>query len=184
MFKYLFAAPLLLASAVSFANPVEIELDSPETELVSRAHHNHNRNHKHRNGQKGINTPFTLTPVGSTGYTLSVTPVSLWNGNFAIASDGSLTLPPGKYVINFNLNFSNDPATQSSELNMLWTGVGAFQIVDANNNFIASVLNFEGPTVLKTQNPPLTIQALYENFGPTTTLVPLNGTVSIRKVCK
>lgn len=179
MFKLLFAAPLLLASAVTFANPTDAQIESNETELVVRGHHG-----KHRFKQRGINTTFTLTPVGSTGYELSVTPVSLWNGNFAIASDGTLTLPPGKYVVNFNLNFSNDPATQSSELNMLWTGVGAFQIVDSNNNFIASVLNFEGPTVLKTQNPPLSIKALYDNFGPTTTLVPLNGTVSIRKITK
>jgi hypothetical protein len=177
MFKLLLSFPVLLASAALFANTPEHAVSSQDEELVARSH---------CRKTNSINTTFVLTPVGTVGYTLDVVPVSQRHGNFAIASDGTITLPDGgRYLLDFNLNFSNDPATQSLELNMLWNGIGAFQIVDSNSSFVASVLNFEGPTYIQSEpKSPLTIQTIFENFGPIATLVQLNGTITIKKLSK
>jgi len=145
---------------------------------VSAKHHSHSHDKSHRRAAESLTTSFTLTPVSNTGFTLSVVPAS--SNGLSIASDGTITFPTGQHwLVNYNINFASDPATQTAELNDIWNGIGAFQF--SNGAFLGSILNFDGTTILQSTSPVST-QVIFNNLGAIPTLAPLSGTVTIHRL--
>lgn len=167
MLKSLFALPLLFAATALTANI--------DTEYNMRGHH------CNRSTVTLIQTPFLLTPVSNTGFTLSATAAQA--DGFSIDSNATITLPtPGDYLVSFALNFASDPATQAAQMSMIWNAIGAFELFDSTTNTqVGTVVYFNG-TALIHATGPVTISTLFQNFGPIATLVPLNGLLSVKKL--
>lgn len=174
MLKYLFALPLMIA-ATAFSVSANAEISSADYEMDCHSHHNRHSN------SNSISTSFLLTPVGTTGYTLSAT--ALQQGRFSVDSSGTITLPhEGDYLIDFSIIFASDEPTRATQLNMLWNGIGVFQLFDSHTaSQVATVLNFNGTTLVHATGP-VTIQTNYENFGGIATLVPLNGVLTVKRL--